>query len=60
MENEQLEKLLSRSSAAELLSVSTETIKKLEGQGKLHPIRLSRNTVRLKYSELLSLIEASK
>jgi excisionase family DNA binding protein len=61
MENEpQLEKLLSRRESAKLLSVSIDTVKELERQKKLNTIKLGRNIARIRYSELLALIEASR
>jgi excisionase family DNA binding protein len=55
MENE---KVLSRAEAADLIGVSPWTIRRWEKLGKLHSIKLSPITVRIKRSEILALIEA--
>jgi predicted site-specific integrase-resolvase len=52
------EKLLSRVEAADLIGVSPWTIKRWERLGRLHPVKLSPLTVRIKQSEILALIEA--
>lgn len=55
MENE---KLLSRAEAAALLGLTHWSIRRYEQLGKLHPIRLSCNTVRIRQSEIEALIAA--
>jgi predicted site-specific integrase-resolvase len=52
------EKLLSRVEAADLIGVSPWTIKRWEKLGRLHPVRLSALTVRIRESEILALIAA--
>jgi excisionase family DNA binding protein len=51
------EKLLSRAEAAALLGLSPWTIRRYEKQGKLHSIKLSPITVRIRQSEVEALIE---
>ena len=49
--------LLSRREAAELLTVSTRTVARLEDRGKLTPIRLSSRTIRYARKDVLALLE---
>lgn len=52
------ERLLSRAEAAALLGLTAWTIRRYEKQGRLHPVRLSVNTVRIRQSEVEAMIEA--
>jgi excisionase family DNA binding protein len=52
------EKLLTRREAAELLRLTAWTIRRYEKQGRLHPVRLSQNAVRIRESEILAMIAA--
>ncbi|MGH6865632.1 MAG: helix-turn-helix transcriptional regulator [Methyloceanibacter sp.] len=52
--------LISRKTAAEMLDTSVDTIKRLERQGRLHPVRLTgpRSSIFFRAEEVHSLTEA--